>query len=145
MRRNTEKRFSTFLQRFRKRGMRVDGFRQIADGGGHFDGKRRLGDQFASSIARHEDAKYAFALTVDNHNLTSEAVILIEGNDEDVWTTPLFQESIRVHPDCLRYIFTSPYQYRYWRFKITDANNADGYLELGTLHLWNLWESHLKP
>lgn len=67
VRRDAEEGLRALLQGFGKGGVGVDGLREVADGGGHFDGEGGLGDQFARSVTGHEDAEQAFVVGIHHH------------------------------------------------------------------------------
>lgn len=82
---------------------------------------------FASAI----NVTYAAIL---NHNLTSSAVVTIEGNDSDLWTAPIFSHVCSI-ADTIICSDGDTHSFRYWRIKIEDSTNADGYIEIGHIFL----------
>lgn len=70
-----------------------------------------------------------------NHNLTSGATIKIQGNATDSWGSPSVDVTLTWR-DCETIFegFTGG-SYRYWRFYVDDTGNADGYIEVGTLYI----------
>jgi hypothetical protein len=75
-------------------------------------------------------------LTLDNHNLTSAATITLEGHTADSWGTPDVSETVTFHPSKLRHVLARPLAKRWWRGRLLDTGNGDGYLEAGALGLW---------
>ena len=93
---------------------------------------RSVTDSTIIKISTRITASYLFIL---NHNLTSTAVITLEGNDTDAWGAPSFQETVNYDSDKC-YLNFNEATYNYWRLVITDDDtNADGYIEIGLLFL----------
>lgn len=77
------------------------------------------------------------------HNLTSAAVIRLQGNATDVWTSPAFNEIVSWKEGVIIHKFTET-TYAYWRLLITDP--ARTYISLGGLFLGKfLQEPSIKP
>jgi len=66
------------------------------------------------------------------HNLSASSTTMIEGNASDSWISPSVQETFTYDSDMIVKYFTGG-SYRYWRFTLDDASNADGYDEVGVL------------
>ncbi len=64
------------------------------------------------------------------HNLSSGATITLEGNSSASWTSPAFTKTFTWDDDIV-FDFVSASAYRYWSWKFHDANNEDGYIEIG--------------
>jgi len=75
------------------------------------------------------------AAAVIGHNLTSGAVITLEGNPADSWASPSVTTTITTITGgmCLNY-FAGGSQ-RYWRFTIDNATGGTSYIEIGRLWL----------
>ncbi len=64
-------------------------------------------------------------------NFSDSAVVTLQGNDTDVWTSPSV-EIIMDHHNDVYYTYSSDFaDLRYWRFLIVDSSNPDGYIEIG--------------
>lgn len=77
----------------------------------------------------------AFALK--GHNLSSTAVVRIQANTANVWTgTPPVDVVVPLTAGLIVYHWASALTtYRYFRYKIVDINNPDGYSESGRVFL----------
>ena len=65
-------------------------------------------------------------------NLSDTAVVKIQGNATDVWTSPSVDVTMeRVNGICYSYSSDLEVALRYWRFSIVDTANVDGYVEIG--------------
>ncbi len=81
------------------------------------------------------DLGSAQALTtciLQDHNLTSSAVLKLQGHTSDVWTSPSYTNTISIADPIIEY-FTETYQY--WRLYVEDDDNTDGYVEFGSGYL----------
>lgn len=102
--------------------------------------------------------EYIDSLAIAGHNLSSTAVITVQGNVADEWISPAFEEEFDAwepvigygegwygeggyggyiaadeqprYQTIIRFLASTQY-YRYWRIKITDISNPDGYIEIG--------------
>ena len=64
-------------------------------------------------------------------NLTASAVVKIQGNATDIWTSPSVNITME-KKDGIYYSYSSLLTtMKYWRFIIADATNPDGYIEVG--------------
>ena len=64
-------------------------------------------------------------------NLSSSAIVKIQGNNTDIWTSPSV-EIVLENNNGVSYTFSDNFSaMRYWRFSIEDGSNIDGYIELG--------------
>lgn len=74
-------------------------------------------------------------LALLNHNLTTSATVLLEGDDDPLFGSPGFTQTLEITIDNTYYIAPDlPLSgYRYWRFTISDPTNADNYLQIGTI------------
>lgn len=79
------------------------------------------------------------ALIVHDHNLTSGATILLEGDDADTFDSdggnPQFSEAVDWNEEKIVHYLSAAATRRYWRVSITDAANPDNYIEIGELFL----------
>ena len=85
------------------------------------------------------DAGAGTTITVDTaavlgHNLTSTAVVLIEGNATDAWGSATVSEAITFRAGAMIKFITSASR-RFWRFSFTDTGITSGYVEIGRLFL----------
>ncbi len=73
----------------------------------------------------------------DGIRLSNTAVITIQANATDVWTSPAVSEVLTINNDYVMasHYFTTDQSYRYWRLLITDPGNAYGYIEVGVVWL----------
>lgn len=85
-------------------------------------------------------AKAVNAIAIYDHNFTSGATITLKGNTADSWESPAFSETITYNAEKILQYLTSTQTYRYWQLQITDAANSDGYIEIGTLGLFEYME-----
>lgn len=69
----------------------------------------------------------------DGVKLTSSAVIKIQANATNVWTSPAVDQVITVSDDysVASHFFSTDQSYRYWRLVVTDTTNPWGYIEIG--------------
>jgi hypothetical protein len=69
----------------------------------------------------------------DGIRLSDSAVITIEANATNVWTSPAVSQVLTVDDNYViaSHFFSSSQSYRYWRLKISDVGNAYGYIEIG--------------
>lgn len=72
---------------------------------------------------------------IQDHNLTSGATILLEGNVTDVWTAPAYTMSISYNETYIYKDLVNAETYRYWRLSVDDASNPDGYIEISKVFL----------
>ena len=86
-------------------------------------------------------AKEVQAVIIQDHNLTSNAEITLKARGDTSWhfttsTSEPVDETITWQSGkILHYVVSSSNTQRYWRVDILDANNPDGYIELGNLYL----------
>lgn len=68
---------------------------------------------------------------------TNSAVIKIQANATNVWTSPAYEQSLVIDEDngIASLFLSSDQTYRYWRLYISDPGNALGYLEVSKLLL----------
>lgn len=74
---------------------------------------------------------------------TANAVITLQGNATDVWTSPSYSQVLTLDDRAIvksssAGLHTGPL--RYWRLKIVDASNPLGYVEVGALYLGSFFE-----
>lgn len=90
-----------------------------------------------------DQAKWlAQAAGIAGHNLSAGAVVKVEGNDWDLWSTSqslsaasrLVQETLTWRADIVLKFITEA-ERQFWRFTVVDPNNADGYVEAGRFYL----------
>lgn len=74
-------------------------------------------------------------------NLSDTAVVKIQGNATDVWTSPSVDITMSRNEDVF-YSYSELFAaFRYWRFVIEDPSNADGYLEVGRMWIGDVTEA----
>ena len=69
--------------------------------------------------------------------LSDAALVYIQGSATDSWTSPGYSQAVTIDntwPGITLFLDT-PQEYRFWRVKIVDPQNAFGYVELGTVIL----------
>lgn len=69
----------------------------------------------------------------DGIKLTPAAVVTIQANATNVWTSPAFEQVIPISDNysIASLFFDTDKNYRYWRITIEDPTNPWGYVELG--------------
>lgn len=79
------------------------------------------------------------SLMIAGHNLTSSAIVTLQGNASDSWGAPSFSAVISASWEYGDIIFsedtTASVAYRYWRIVIADTTNTEMYLEIGRIFL----------
>lgn len=78
------------------------------------------------------------ALVINEHNLTAGATITLEANATDAWGAPSYQQAV-THATGKICMFLDE-SYQYWRLRIQDAGNADGYLRMAGLFLGDYFQ-----
>lgn len=81
------------------------------------------------------------AVVITNPNFTSAAVLKCQLHTADSWAGPAIDVSASPTLGVIVVVFRRQYGYRYFRFTALDAANPDGYLEMGTLDVFPLFES----
>ena len=84
-----------------------------------------------TDIGSAEDVKSVFIL---GYNITSGAIIKIQGNSSDDWSSPPVDETM-TFGDVIYKLFDTEVNYQYWRIAILDINNPDGYIEIGRVQV----------
>lgn len=69
------------------------------------------------------------------HNFTADAIVKIQFNDTDDFTTPAVSLTLTWNADLIAKIFSEDYTYQYARFTCSDATNTDGVIKVGRLFL----------
>ncbi len=87
--------------------------------------------QWIKITAAASTASYLF---IDNHNITSAATILLQGNNTDVWTTPSLSEVVTWSAGLIVHSFIEQ-TFNFWRLYISDPTNPSAYIQIGLLHL----------
>lgn len=70
-------------------------------------------------------------LAIFGHNLTSAAVVTLEANSSDDWTSPPYSKALTWN--ALAIVEFLDQTYRWWRITIEDGANPDGYIEIGRI------------
>ena len=71
--------------------------------------------------------------------LSDSAVIKVQANPTNVWTTPAIDITMTISNDfsIASHYFNTAQSYRYWRVLIEDATNPNGWVDLGVVFLGN--------
>ncbi len=71
----------------------------------------------------------------DGIKLSESAVVTIQANATDVWTSPTISQVLTIDNtyEVASHFFSSDQSYRYWRVLIADPGNPYGFLELGVI------------
>jgi len=80
-------------------------------------------------------AKDIQAFAVKNHNLQSGAIAKIQGTTSDTWGSPTVDVTLAITADIVIYHWSAVQSYRWWRYKVNDTSNPDGYTEAGRIFL----------
>jgi len=91
-------------------------------------------DTAESIVVDLGSAQSITAAVLQDHNLSDTATIKIQGNASDVWTSPSFSYTFTSIDDVLSHYFSQ--SFRYWRWYIDDAANADGVIRVGNIGLF---------
>lgn len=69
--------------------------------------------------------------------LSESAMIYVQASATNAWTTPGYSQAVTIDNtySCITLFLDTPQEYRFWRIKIVDPENAYGYVELGTIVL----------
>lgn len=88
-------------------------------------------------------AFYAFADRNSPIPLSNTATIILEGNHTDNFSTAVYSQAIPYDDRNLNFVSSaglgSTYL-RYWRLKIVDSQNGNGFVQLGYIHLGSILE-----
>lgn len=73
----------------------------------------------------------------DGIKLSNNAVIKIQANATNTWTSPAVDQTLIINNDyeIASYYFTSDQNYRFWRVVVTDPSNVNLYVNLGVVVL----------
>lgn len=75
--------------------------------------------------------------------ISSTATITLEANTTDAWTSPAYSQTITWNRHIMSVLsstgLTYPTGYRYWRLKIDDQSNINGYVEIAKVYLGSMW------
>lgn len=77
------------------------------------------------------------AFIIRGHNIQSGATKNIQAHASDAWSSPTVSEAMTYGADIMGKIFSSVQSYRWWRALFQDADNSDGYIEVGRVFLGN--------
>lgn len=74
---------------------------------------------------------------MDGITLSSSAVVKVQANATNVWTSPAVNQTLTIDNDyeVASHFFSADQSYRYWRVLIIDPANANLYVELGVVVL----------
>lgn len=80
------------------------------------------------------------AVILAGHNLTASAVVYVEANSIDSWSSPPVKELMTVTDEVVIYLWEQSVSYRWWRFTFSDNSNPNSYLEVGRLFIGSYFE-----
>ena len=74
-------------------------------------------------------------IAVREHNMTTSGSIVVQGSNDVTFATIGFEETLTQETPHAYFIAPSlPTQlFRYWRFRLNDATNPDGFIKIGTI------------
>jgi hypothetical protein len=78
------------------------------------------------------------------HNLSSAAVVRIQGNATAEWTSPTVDELV-TYSDAIMYEFFTGSALRYWSILFDDEDNPDGYIQVGYASLGTYLQATKGP
>lgn len=76
--------------------------------------------------------------------ISPSATITLQGSETDVWSAPSFEQILTYDPSVISLVNTDGLHtegLRYWRLKIDDLDNPNGYVEIGALYLGTVYET----
>lgn len=76
--------------------------------------------------------------------VSPSATLKLQGSETDAWDSPTFETTIAYDDAVMKSINADGIHtdaLRYWRFQIIDKDNANGYVELGTVYLGDLFQA----
>lgn len=68
-----------------------------------------------------------------NHNLSSTAVVQLQGNNSNVWSAPGFTANLVWNKKHIVLLEDVGQPWRYYKIKITDPSNPCGYIDIGKI------------
>jgi hypothetical protein len=80
------------------------------------------------------------AVYIAGTNLTPSAVIKIQGNSSDIWTSPAVNVTLTLGENGIWYSTTTMSAQDYWRISIVDTTNSNGYITIGRIWVGELLE-----
>lgn len=80
---------------------------------------------------------------IDNHNLTDSAVVHLQANATDVWTSPTIDITATVG-DVISYQWSTSQDYDYFRITFADTTNTDN-IEAGMIFLADAYSFNILP
>jgi hypothetical protein len=101
------------------------------------DGTTTLAIVFDLQTAEAIDSVVFLWPKEDGIQLSGSAVIKIQANATNTWTSPSVDQTLTISDDYVMasHYFTSDQSYRYWRAYISDPGNGNDYVELGIVWL----------
>lgn len=75
-----------------------------------------------------------------NHNIETGSTLKMTGATDSGFSAGVVNETITWNADDLYHFFSSAQTKRYWRLHIEDIDNADGYIQVGTVFLGKYFE-----
>lgn len=91
-----------------------------------------LTESIVADLGASPGAVQAFALK--KHNFSASAVVKIQANATDAWTSPSVDVTLTL-ADLLVYFWSTPQTYRYWRLYVVDSDPVAEYLEVGRIFI----------
>jgi hypothetical protein len=68
----------------------------------------------------------------EGKRFSEDAIVKLQANQTNLWSSPAIDLTLTYDDvyEAYTYFFSTSQEYRYWRIKVTDTYNADGYLEI---------------
>lgn len=85
-------------------------------------------------VANFGSARAVQAFILKNHNFSSSAVVKIQANSSDSWTTPPVDVTCTT-AELIAYFWDTVQTYQYWRVYVVDSAPVAAYLEIGRVFL----------
>lgn len=81
---------------------------------------------------------YAYAvkaLVIKGHNFSAGASVRIQADDDPAYGSLGVDVILPITSETITQFWTTPQTYQYWRIKIADAANTDGYVKIGRIYI----------
>ena len=101
-------------------------------------GSGTLVEYFVVNLGSAKSVDFFF---VPWHNLSSNAVVKLQANSSNSWTSPPVDITLSV-AESLFYSWSTPVSYQYWRLHLTDSTPLTTYLEIGS---WTFLGTKFQP
>lgn len=90
------------------------------------------GDSDESLTINFGSSKQVTAFVLADHNLTAGATVTLMGNTSSSWGSPPYTQTLTVADPLVVYLNKT---YQYFRLRLQDSSNPDGYLKAAELYL----------